>query len=141
MNEPQHIQPPGAAENATGDSAQQAEALESVIIAAHAADDIKGDDIVALHVRELTTIADYFLLVTAGSTTQVQAIYEAIDEAMSKAGREPLQVEGRQEGHWILMDYADVIVHIFLADQREFYGLEKFWGDADRVDLKLGPAG
>ncbi len=133
MNDPQHIQSMDASVSST----QEAEALQSVTIAAQAANNLKGDDIVALHVRELTTIADYFLLITAGSTTQVQAIYEAIDEAMSKARREPLQVEGRQEGHWILMDYADVIVHIFLADQREFYGLEKLWGDANRVNLTL----
>jgi len=112
-------------------------ALEAVHIAANAADDKKGQQIEALHVFDLTTIADYFVLVSGNSTTQVQAIYESIDVAMSKAGREPLQVEGRQEGQWILMDYADGIIHIFLTDQREFYGLERLWGDAPKVDLGL----
>jgi len=116
-------------------------ALHSVTIAAQAADDIKGQDIVALQVRDLTTIADYFLLVTATSSTQVQAIHQSIDEAMSKHGREPLHVEGKTEGHWILMDYADVIIHIFLADQRAFYGLERLWGDAPQVHLNLNPRG
>lgn len=114
-------------------------ALDSVKIAAQAADGKKAQDIVALHVHELTTIADYFLFVTAGSSTQANAVFEAIDEAMSKAGREPLHVEGRQEGQWILMDYADVIIHIFMADQRTFYGLERLWGDAPRVELGLTP--
>ncbi|MBI5136163.1 MAG: ribosome silencing factor [Nitrospirae bacterium] len=116
-------------------------ALDSVKIAALAADARKGQDIVALHVHALTTIADYFLFVTATSSTQVNAIFEAIDVAMSKAGREPLHVEGRQESQWILMDYADVIIHIFMPDQRAFYGLERLWGDAPRVDLELPTPG
>ena len=118
---------------------EECSALEAIKLAAAAADDKKGLQIVALNVYDLTTIADYFLFVTATSRTHVQAINQAIDEAMSKAGREPLQVEGRQEGQWILMDYADVIIHIFLGEQREFYGLERLWGDAPQVDLSLTP--
>lgn len=105
--------------------------------AAMAADSKKGADIVALAVTELTSIADYFVLVTGGSSTHVNALYEAVDEAMSRAGREPLHVEGRGEAHWILMDYGDVVVHIFLEEPRAFYGLERLWGDAPRLDLEL----
>lgn len=122
----------------------EAEALTSeevVRLAATAADDKHGRDIVAIEVRDLTSIADYFLLVSAASTTQAQAIYEAIDEAMSRHGREPLHVEGRTELHWILMDYADVVIHIFLEETRAFYGLERLWGDAPRLDLGPGAPG
>ncbi|MDH5528292.1 MAG: ribosome silencing factor [Nitrospirota bacterium] len=106
---------------------------------ASAADSKKGTDIVALHVTELTSIADYFVLITGGSTTHVNALFEAVDEAMSHAGREPLHVEGRGEANWILMDYGDVVVHIFLDEARGFYGLERLWGDAPKLDLELLP--
>lgn len=108
-------------------------------IAARAADDKHGVDILALEVREMSSIADYFLLVSGRSTTQVDAIYEAIDEALSREGREPLAVEGKTESRWILMDYADVVVHIFLQEARVFYGLERLWGDAPELDLDLMP--
>ena len=112
-------------------------AEEVVRIAAAAADAKKGQDIQAFNVRELTSIADFFLFVTATSTTQVRAIYEAVDAAMAGIGREPLNVEGKDGYHWVLMDYADVIVHVFLEEARAFYGLERLWGDAPRLELGL----
>lgn len=112
-------------------------AEQTVRLAAGAADAKHGRDILALHVRDLTSIADYFLLITAGSAAQVEAIYDAIDAALSAEGIEPLHVEGKGEGHWVLMDYADVIVHIFREESRAFYGLERLWGDAPRLDLGL----
>jgi len=123
--------PPSAEESPDGLAA-----AEATRVAARAADDRHGRDIVALHVTELTSLADYFLLVSATSDTQVRAIYEAIDEAMSKIGREPLHVEGTGEFHWVLMDYADVVIHIFLETSRDFYGLERLWGDAPRLTLE-----
>jgi ribosome-associated protein len=110
-------------------------------IAAQAADDKHGRDIVALCVRELTSIADYFVLISVASSAQAQAVCDAIDEALSRRGVEPLHVEGRTELNWVLMDYADVIVHVFRDESRAFYGLERLWGDAPRLDLGLpGPA-
>jgi ribosome-associated protein len=109
-------------------------ALEIVRLAADAADERHGQDIDVLCVRELTSIADYFLFVTGNSTTQVRAIQEAIDEALSARGVEPLAVEGRGELNWVLMDYADVVIHIFRPESREFYSLERLWGDAPRLD-------
>jgi ribosome-associated protein len=106
-------------------------------IAAAAADSKHGRDIVALEVRELTSIADYFVLVSVTSPAQAEAVYEAVDQALSREGREPLHVEGRTELTWILMDYADVIVHVFRDEARDFYGLERLWGDAPRLDLGL----
>jgi ribosome-associated protein len=106
-------------------------------IAARAADSKHGRDIVALEVRELTSIADYFVLVSVTSSTQAEAVCDAVDQALSREGREPLHVEGRTELTWVLMDYADVIVHVFREDARSFYGLERLWGDAPRLDLGL----
>jgi len=110
-------------------------------IAAQAADDKHGRDIVALCVRDLTSIADYFVLVSVTSTTQAEAVCDAVDAALSSRGLEPLHVEGRTELNWVLMDYADVIVHVFREDIRSFYGLERLWGDAPRLDLELGGPG
>jgi ribosome-associated protein len=110
-------------------------------IAAAAADAKHGRDIVALEVRELTSIADYFVLVSVASSTQAEAVCNAVDQALSREGREPLHVEGRAELVWVLMDYADVIVHVFKEDARAFYGLERLWGDAPRLDLGLEPPG
>lgn len=125
-------------ESLTKPAAEELTAEQVVRIVTSAADEKHGQDIVALNVRELTTLADFFVLISARSTTQVQAIYEAIDAALSRQGREPLNVEGRQELKWVLMDYADVIVHVFLGEARDFYGLERLWGDAPRLDLGLG---
>jgi ribosome-associated protein len=113
-------------------------AEQTVRLAVGAADAKHGRDILALNVRDLTSIADYFLLITAGSAAQAEAIYDAIDAALSAQGVEPLHVEGKADGTWILMDYADVIIHIFREESREFYGLERLWGDAPRLDT--GPA-
>lgn len=113
---------------------------EVVRLAAAAADAKHGRDMVALEVRDLTSIADYFLLITVTSSTQAEAVCDAIDQALSARGLEPLHVEGRSEPHWILMDYADVIVHIFQEETRAFYALERLWGDAPRLDLGLGTA-
>jgi len=110
-------------------------------IAAAAADAKHGRDILALEVRELTSIADYFVLVSVASSSQAEAVRDSIDQALSREGREPLHVEGRAELTWILMDYADVIVHVFREEARSFYGLERLWGDAPRLDLGLTPPG
>ena len=119
--------------------APEALTAEQVVrLAAAAADAKHGRDILALHVRDLTSIADYFLLISAGSTAQLEAIHDAIDAALSAEGIEPLHVEGKAEGQWVLLDYADVIIHVFREEARTFYGLERLWGDAPRLDLGLG---
>ncbi len=103
-------------------------------IAALAANEKKGEEIVALHVHDLTSLADYFLVITARSATQARAIYESIDQAMTAAGREPLHVEGNTAFRWVLMDYADVVIHILLPEERDFYSIEKLWVDAPTLD-------
>jgi ribosome-associated protein len=95
----------------------------------------KARDLVVLEVRELTSIADYFIICSGSSDRQVQSIAQGIEENLSEAGHSPLSVEGANRGHWVLMDFSDVIVHIFYEPVREFYDLDGLWGHAPRVEL------
>jgi len=88
-----------------------------------------------LNVSTLTSLADYFMLCSGSSHRQVQAVAESIDTLLTEAGCTPLSVEGTAHANWILMDYTDVIVHIFQTDMREFYGLDQLWGDAKKVRI------
>ena len=112
--------------------------FEIALTAARAADERKGGNIVCLDVGSVSVIADYFLLVTGYSTTQVKAIVNAIEDALlDKLNLQPIRVEGLQEGTWVLLDYGDAIIHIQLEAEREFYNLEAFWGHAQRTTLPL----
>mgnify|MGYP003296938371 CR=1 FL=1 len=93
----------------------------------------KGNDIIRLDLRNIhSSVADYFVVCHADSTTQVKAIAASVEEEVYKAFKQdPKRKEGLQHGEWILLDYIDVIVHIFKTDKREFYGLEDLWGDAE----------
>ena len=93
---------------------------------------------VLLELKEITSFTDYFLLLSGKSDRQVQAIAKAIEEALKKKGVRPLGQEGTLGGKWILMDYEDVVVHIFLEPVRKFYDLEGLWVDAPRIDLQKG---
>ncbi len=104
---------------------------EMIAIAVKALDDKKGKDIKVLQ----TTLADYFIICNGASNTQVRALADAVEEAMSKAGEEPHHIEGHRGGLWTLMDYSSVVVHVFTEEGREFYGLEHLWSDADPVDI------
>jgi ribosome-associated protein len=95
----------------------------------------KACNLVVMEVREHTSIADYFIICSGRSDRQVQSIAQGIDENLSAAGLAPLSVEGANRGHWVLMDFSDVIVHIFYEPVREFYDLEGLWGDAPRIEL------
>ena len=138
------IQPRTAASNAfanlqrqTGRAGQTEEDDQKLALTiAHAADDRKGADIVLLKLGTVSYIADYFVIVTGFSSAQVRAIAGAIEDTVeTKLGRLPLRTEGQSEGSWVLMDYGDVIVHIFMPKEREFYGLEAFWGHAERTQF------
>lgn len=103
---------------------------------AQAADDRKGDDIAILKVTEISYLTDYFVIVTGFSRTQVKAIAAAIEEKVYQTHQQvPRQTEGKNDGNWILQDFGDVIVHIFLPEEREFYNLEAFWGHAERLEF------
>jgi ribosome-associated protein len=104
--------------------------------AAHYASDRKAQDIVQLDLREIIGYTDYFLICTGRSDRQTKAIHDAIHAGMkSEHGMLPQRVEGVSEGRWILMDYLDVVVHIFTPEVREYYRLEQLWGEAPAVTL------
>jgi ribosome-associated protein len=111
----------------------EAGSYHKALLCAKAAYEKKADDIRVLNVSALTSLADYFILCSGGSHRQVQAVAEAIGKLMAEAGSNPQSVEGTSHANWILMDYTDVIVHVFQTDRREFYGLDQLWGDAKKV--------
>jgi len=108
---------------------------EKALQCAQAALDKKAYDLVALKVSALTPVADYFLVCTGRSDTQVRSIFEAIGDALAAQGLRPLAVEGFANGQWILMDFGDVVIHIFYEDVREFYNLDGLWANAPRCEL------
>lgn len=93
----------------------------------------KASDIVLLNVAELTTMADFFVICSGASERQVQAVAEALIAAGEAAGRAPLGVEGLRTARWVLVDFGDVIAHVFTPDERSYYRLERLWGDAPIV--------
>lgn len=102
---------------------------------AQAAEDRKAADITLLKVDEVSYLTDYFVIITGFSRIQVRSISEAIEEVVARDFHQrPLRVEGKAEGSWILQDYGDVIAHIFLPQEREFYNLEAFWGHGQAVE-------
>ena len=108
---------------------------ELVAVAVKALDSKKGKDIRALHTEDQTSLADYFVICNGTSSTQVRALADAVEEAMTKAGEEPHHIEGHRGGEWTLLDYSAVVVHVFTEEAREFYSLERLWSDADPVDV------
>ena len=96
----------------------------------------KALDVVVLDVRKLTSVADAFIVCSGRSNRQVTALGEFIKQDLKKQGKQPLNVEGLKEGHWVLMDYGYVIVHIFFAQVRSFYDLEGLWADARRIRIE-----
>jgi ribosome-associated protein len=100
-----------------------------------AALDHKAYDLVVLETGRISSIADYFVICSGRSDTQVQAIADAIDGALRDRGERALSIEGMQHGQWVLMDYGDVVIHIFYVPVREFYDLERLWVRAPRVEL------
>jgi ribosome-associated protein len=101
--------------------------------AADTASDKKASDVLLLDVRDITTIADYFIICSASNARQIQAIAEAIDEELGKQGARLLNREGVADSGWILLDFGDVIIHIFGAQEREYYRLERLWGEAKTI--------
>jgi ribosome-associated protein len=114
-----------------------AHALELLTIAATAADSKAGEDLVALDVSNPLPLADVFLLVTGRSERNVVAIAGEIEDKLIEAGYKPLRREGRAEGRWILIDFGDLVVHVFHEEERVYYGLERLWKDCPVIPIDL----
>ena len=108
---------------------------EMAISLAKALDEKKGQNILVLETDDVTSLADYFVLCTGGSAPQLKALTDAGEAAMKQADIMPHHVEGHRGGTWILQDYADVVVHLFSEEAREFYDLDRLWADAKKLDL------
>jgi len=100
-----------------------------------AAIDKKAEDLVVLNVSESSSFTDYFVICHGQSSRQVKGIARYIEEKAGEAGFEPLGIEGYKEGSWVLMDYDDIIIHIFQKSIREFYAIERIWSDAPRIEI------
>ena len=112
------------------------EAAEFCKIAVAALEDRKAEDIKVIDIREISPIADFFIIANGTNQNQIQAMRDAADEALYRAGLPVKQVEGNQNSTWILMDYGDVIIHIFSKEDRLFYDLERAWRDGKEIDVK-----
>ena len=99
----------------------------------------KAIQVVILDVRKLTSVADAFIICSGRSNRQVTAIADSVQRDLKKKGKKPINVEGKKEGHWVLMDYGDVIIHIFYESLRNFYDLEGLWIDARRLSTESSP--
>lgn len=108
---------------------------EKAFLCARAALDHKAVDLVILEVKKLSSFTDYFVICSGNSDRQVQAIAGHIEEKLKEGDIRPLSVEGKREGRWVLLDYGDVVIHVFYQPVREFYDLERLWADAPRIDL------
>jgi ribosome-associated protein len=112
-------------------------ARELVSIAARAADAKKAEDLVALDVSGPLPLTDVFLLATGDNERNVLAIAGGVEDALIEAGAKPLRREGRSEGRWVLLDFGDLIVHVFHQEDRQYYSLERLWKDAPVIPIDL----
>lgn len=103
-------------------------------IAYHALEDKKGEDICMIDIAGISPLADYFIITNGTSDSQVKALVDNVEEKMHEAGHSQIQREGFQSGNWVLLDYGDVVVHVFDKENREFYHLERIWSDGRRIE-------
>ena len=108
------------------------ELLETVV---KAADSKRAEEIVALDVANVSLLADYFVIMQANSERQVKAIADEIEEKVAAAGVQVRDIEGKNAANWVLLDFGDVVVHVFRTETRQFYNLEKLWSEAPLVDV------
>jgi ribosome-associated protein len=101
----------------------------------HAAEDKKASDIVILDLRKAAGFTDHFVICSGQNPRQIRAIADGVIEALAGAGSKPAHVEGYDRSEWILIDYFDFIVHVFAPETRSFYGLERLWGNAERIEV------
>lgn len=114
---------------------ENAASKEMVKLAVSALEDKKGDDIKVIDITEVSVLADYFVIASGMNRNQVQALVDNVEETLGRAGYEAKQVEGYQTANWILMDFGDIIVHVFDSENRLFYDLERIWRDGKQIDV------
>ncbi|HHW92240.1 MAG TPA: ribosome silencing factor [Firmicutes bacterium] len=107
------------------------------LLAARAAGEKKAKDVIILDIQHLSPFCDYFVIASGSSGIQVKAIAEVVEGRLSEAGFSLDHREGQNDSGWILLDYGDVVIHVFIEEKRVFYDLERLWGDAKRVEIKL----
>jgi ribosome-associated protein len=129
---PQDVVPHGAVSRSSPERA--AKALANARVCARIVDDNRGKDILILDLRKATSLVDFFVIATASSRRQGNAIADEIDQEMKRRKELKLGMEGSEEGRWVLIDYGDFVVHIFSGEARAFYSLEEIWGDAERLE-------
>ena len=109
-------------------------AKKMALVAAKALDSKKGRDIKVLEIDKITTLADYFVIATATSSTQLRAMGDEVEYKLSQAGVEPHHIEGKATG-WLCLDYGTVVIHLLERKQRDYYQLERLWGDGEKQDI------
>ena len=110
-------------------------AKELALMAARALSDKKGREIQVLEIGGLTTLADYFVIATGSSNTQINALVDNVEKELDQLGEQPIHREGYRGGTWVLLDYGCVAIHVFNEEARAFYGLERLWSDGHALDL------
>ncbi len=110
-------------------------ARELAEIAVRALDDKKGKEIRLIRIDRITTLAEYFVICTGSSNTQINALCDEVEKRLTENGEEPLHREGYRGGTWVLLDYGCVVVHVFNDEARRFYSLEHLWADGEEIDL------
>ena len=105
-------------------------------LACDALDDKKALEIKVINIENVSTLADYFIIASGTNRNQVQAMADNVDETLGRSGYEPKQIEGYQNANWILMDYRDIVIHIFDEENRLFYDLERIWRDGTVVEVE-----
>ena len=104
-------------------------------MACEALEDKKALDVKIIDIEQVSTLADYFIIASGTNRNQVQAMADNVEEVLGRAGYEPKQIEGYQTGNWILMDYRDIVIHVFDEENRLFYDLERIWRDGKELDI------
>lgn len=108
---------------------------EFAVLAVEALEDKKAEDIAIIDISEISVIADYFIIAGGNNKSQIQALSDAVDERLGRAGLPLKQIEGYNNANWILLDFGDIIVHIFDKENRLFYDLERIWCDGKKIEL------
>lgn len=124
---------------ATTERTDRGEAIELALCAARAADEKLATDVMVLEVADVLGVCDDFVLATARNERQVKAVVDGVEESVRRyTGRSPLSVEGGDARRWVLLDYGDVVVHVFHVDERSYYRLERLYGDVPRIEWRPG---